>query len=430
MVKLLSLRAIVGLTAVALSIVLTFAVLRPFRIETVIERWRRQIDVTTDAQAPSAVQRLASFGRPAIPLLVELVGSVRPGVAAAAGQALRNRLEEIERLPVEEAQIDVELLIDSLAEHVEHFGPEGRVLAGQLVHSAIRVPTKSASVDRMKFNSQCRRILLATSQQRQQSAQPVKFSPNAPSASQAPIPGPRQTETLGGRDDIDRLLEVAAVPGGGLSMGDLEPPRLAIRTTSRSNSELAEPDPFPLQPVRIDKGPPRPELFWHTPQLKRIESPSPATSRQPNPNSSPERHSGVRKSPLESADSAGTGLVNLKVEQVIYRLGDKHVGMAKSAERELKRRGFRPAEIAIARRLADSDAMSRRMLVDQLPSIPGIDARPWLLQLASDEEADVRLAALSSLASLNDPTVTQRVIQLAVGDSDPRITRLADQLRR
>jgi hypothetical protein len=101
-----------------------------------------------------------------------------------------------------------------------------------------------------------------------------------------------------------------------------------------------------------------------------------------------------------------------------------------AAEAELGQRGLTAAQIDLARQLTDPDPAIRRGLVDALPAMPGMDARPWLLWLTADAHADVRLAALTVLATSRDPELLRRVEQLASRDRDPRIAALGDRIRQ
>ena len=60
---------------------------------------------------------------------------------------------------------------------------------------------------------------------------------------------------------------------------------------------------------------------------------------------------------------------------------------------------------------------------------PGVDARPWLVLLSDDEEADVRLAAVTVMATSNDPQLIEQAWQVVLHDRDPRIANLAPRLR-
>lgn len=98
-------------------------------------------------------------------------------------------------------------------------------------------------------------------------------------------------------------------------------------------------------------------------------------------------------------------------------------------ERELARRGFGRLPTSMVEQLLSPDAASRRSLVADLLAQPGVDARPWLILLSRDEEADVRLAAISTMATSNDPQLIEAAWQAALHDRDPRIADLAPRLR-
>ncbi|MHB8903060.1 MAG: HEAT repeat domain-containing protein, partial [Thermoguttaceae bacterium] len=101
-----------------------------------------------------------------------------------------------------------------------------------------------------------------------------------------------------------------------------------------------------------------------------------------------------------------------------------------SAEAELKRRGFDALRLSIARRVYDPDPKVRLELVRELPGIPGIGAAEWLLKMAADEHEDVRLAAISLLATLNDPVVLDQIESIARLDSSERVRQQALRLKQ
>jgi hypothetical protein len=99
-----------------------------------------------------------------------------------------------------------------------------------------------------------------------------------------------------------------------------------------------------------------------------------------------------------------------------------------SLQAELRRRGLSPNEIDLAERLFDSDPAVRKKLVAELPNIADIDATVWLLQCCKDEDADVRLASFSLLATSSNTILLQKLKNMAASDSDERILRIATQL--
>jgi hypothetical protein len=59
-----------------------------------------------------------------------------------------------------------------------------------------------------------------------------------------------------------------------------------------------------------------------------------------------------------------------------------------------------------------------------------IDARPWLVLLADDVSAEVRLGAITVMATSNDAMLLEKALAVALRDRDPRIADLAARLHR
>jgi hypothetical protein len=98
-------------------------------------------------------------------------------------------------------------------------------------------------------------------------------------------------------------------------------------------------------------------------------------------------------------------------------------------EEELTRRGFGRLSARLVRQLFSNDRAERLRLVDGVLTEPGVDARPWLIMLADDPAADVRLLAVTIMATSDDPTLIEKAWQVAISDRDPRIAGLASRLR-
>lgn len=95
----------------------------------------------------------------------------------------------------------------------------------------------------------------------------------------------------------------------------------------------------------------------------------------------------------------------------------------------LRRDTFTPELLRLAYRLYHPDKAIRLELVSQLPGTIGISSLFWWDALVADPHPDVRYAAISFLATLQDPQIRQRVIERAAADSDPRISRIGTRLR-
>jgi hypothetical protein len=98
------------------------------------------------------------------------------------------------------------------------------------------------------------------------------------------------------------------------------------------------------------------------------------------------------------------------------------------AEAELRRRGFGPVEFDLATRMLDGNASTRRELAGLLPQMTSVQPTPWLLWLARDDDADVRLTAVATLATSSDPATLEAVERLARDDRDARIRRCGEQI--
>jgi hypothetical protein len=100
------------------------------------------------------------------------------------------------------------------------------------------------------------------------------------------------------------------------------------------------------------------------------------------------------------------------------------------ARRELVRRGFSEVDLQLARQLFSPDVETRKQLARTVPRLSSVDAAQWLMWLAQDPEPDVRLVAISMLATTGDPALLDRVEAMARNDHDPQIKALEEQIRK
>jgi hypothetical protein len=135
-----------------------------------------------------------------------------------------------------------------------------------------------------------------------------------------------------------------------------------------------------------------------------------------------------RTSAAEAAERPPSDPKRMPLVRVMRMLHDTRPGAAEVAVRELHNRGLNHQQVELAKDLTNHDPAVRRRLVDRLPQVPGLAARPWLLWLCQDDDADVRLAALTFLATSTDPQLREHVRQIADRDVDPRIEALGRRL--
>ena len=100
------------------------------------------------------------------------------------------------------------------------------------------------------------------------------------------------------------------------------------------------------------------------------------------------------------------------------------------ARMALARRGFTKTHLALAERMFDPDVEQRKRTARTLPTLPGIDAGPWLLLLARDAHPEVRATALGLLATSPDPALAAKARQMAAQDPDPTVQGQTDPAKR
>jgi hypothetical protein len=83
--------------------------------------------------------------------------------------------------------------------------------------------------------------------------------------------------------------------------------------------------------------------------------------------------------------------------EVMRLLHHADYGVRFTAEKDLGRRGYTRDHLPLAKQLVHPDPRERRKLAEQLPRLANIDPRPWLLQLAEDDDLDVRRTAAGIL---------------------------------
>jgi hypothetical protein len=94
---------------------------------------------------------------------------------------------------------------------------------------------------------------------------------------------------------------------------------------------------------------------------------------------------------------------------------------------ELDRRGVKGPLVEVARRAADPNPTVRLQLAESLPTLNGVDARPWLLELSYDDDAAVRAAAVTLMATSGDLDLLKRVQQVSLDDPDDHTRAQAEK---
>ncbi len=377
------------------------------------ERLAARAEASTGGEVRLTVRRLADSGAEALGALVRLGGSANSEAAGAAQDAVGAQLAAWE--------IDFRTGRDerALAHRLQELGaalaaaaadPKFAAMGRAWTHrTALRIV---ALCDSLSAESSL--VVLAHCDSVLSTAKSTVASPPAPPRRDTIVPvpvaaAPKPTAA----SELAELLRSAAPPkpsaDGDLQVvGESTPPAIAparvdpaaaaplATATRREASGLLElRKPQPLSPP--------------APTESVVDVPSPLEARRLL-----RRYRQMSDRELTTRLVAASGYDALAIQQVLR-------------ERKLPASAVRPAPTSGAQRL---DA--ERLLFERVGKLPAAAARKLLRQLVADETeaADIRLEALTLLATSGDPQLAEIARRRALEDADPRVADLATQILR
>jgi hypothetical protein len=331
------------------------------------------------ADATAAVRQLAGMSRPPIAVLVGAATSGDRGVAATARQAINNVLRSCERQAkagerVKTASCQLAELAEALDLHCEKFSAADRDWLITTTQLIIDVANQLPAQYSPEVAIHCDKIFAIVGYDVPSDTKLVKrnsVGPSKPTGSQAnAAPAAEQPE---------------------------EEPFDASWRADWSNPvfRTLPPTPIDVEPRNIDPAPSSP------------------------PDERPPQHLEAMESPLAEVDS----------RTLLQRWLSADAANKAALEMHLAKRGFGRLSEPFVRQFSSSRTEDRLEFVDKVVTTPRVDARPWLMLLAEDRDADVRLAAVTIMATSNDATLVEKAWQAAIHDRDPRIAGLAERLR-
>ncbi len=379
---------------------------------------QQQLATVPDHKAAALLNRAGNLGQPGIAVLVEALGSDRLSVADAAKRELRETLRSYEILRAAESSPNLAILADALAQRVNTFGPAARCDAADLASRILSWPLDPNAVDRSQVIASCERVLRATRLEGHRPPRPIRRNVFAPLASDSRRvssaskgrdsgPSPHVSESPEPESDLPpssepaslpgaNIAQIARLPGGGLPIETLPVPELLDHETPE------------LRPLAA------------TPTVKPLERAEPPTA-------SADSGSSV-STDLGLARTNSAALKTVETVELMRNLQGGQSRRATGSRDELVRRGFSEIQLDLARRAFDPDPKVRRQLARSMPALRSVNPAPWLMLLSRDEDADVRLLAITLLATTADPAVLEQIEQLAQKDSDPRVRRQAERI--
>lgn len=187
------------------------------------------------------------------------------------------------------------------------------------------------------------------------------------------------------------------------------------------------PDELQLPPLPTPKKSPTAGTVPSASNSSALLDPLPHVGQSPELQRVPER--GTQQSQL-SPHVERQRLADLTLIELLKLWHDAPIAHRRTIEHELKDRGITARQIEIGTGLTAPNATERLRWIEQLPRITGFDAKPWLLWLSQDSDAQVRLAALGMMATASDPAFVRRAGEMSASDADSAVRELASKTLR
>lgn len=338
--------------------------------------WKSAIPTLPDSQVLPTLRQLADLGDDQIDYLVSQLGSDEERIARDAWQVLDERMTRWQLLKTKESSPKVAMLASSLARRVSTFRGESKRFASDLAAKALVWPTNRQEVDTTRLIADCDTILREASRKDLTSKRSTAVQQHASVGTY-----------LGNREPGAPVVEPA-----------LPPP--LDRATAKARRQ-GEPGIFKAP---ADEGP--------ATDKDSIARPAKALIGD-------DAHVDASSSYVASPDE----WAERTTLEVIKLLQSKNVLEASQAAMEFRRRGFGEVHLRFAEQLTAPDPQVRRKFAESLPLVSDTDVRPWLVWLSHDEDADVRLAAVSIMATRDDPEFRKRLRQLELEESNPAVLK-------
>lgn len=136
----------------------------------------------------------------------------------------------------------------------------------------------------------------------------------------------------------------------------------------------------------------------------------------------------IEKTPLGAI--APEEIAKCSVAELMRLLQHPNQSVQAIAEKQLRKRQFRDEHIALAYRMHHPKPEMRRGMVEALARVPDVQPTTWLMEMLRDSDADVRLAAITFIATSKDKKLFQDILDRVRKDDDPRITSLINKLEK
>ena len=356
------------------------------------------------ASLRAVVSELERLGLPSVEPLAELATCQRPDVAAAAQQALGRMLTTWEVTATEQGDakmfaVQAATLAAALDAHGDRFGAEGQRWANQLAQRLVTHSEQFPVAESWDVLASCdsllsRPVLPLPKQPVSASTTPASAAQPAPPTilPTVPPPAPQPAPTAPMATNARPLAKLTVVPP--------QPTLSAAGPSSNSSGNGLRPPLSPPEEVA-------PTAASVPPIGRVVDVPSPQEVR------------------LQAR-----AMRELSNRTLVARAAEGAATAAPAAKKALRDRGFSDGMLELTRQLEALPPPERRAALQRASELPPSDARKVLRWFVTDADADVRLQALTMLATTGDPQLGELARERAVEDADPRVAAFASELMR
>lgn len=363
--------------------------------------WENALSTADGENAPKAIQRLLTMGKPGLAAIARALGHPRDDVRESTFRALDYELSRWESGPHPEVMVKLTNLAEALAENMGQITPAYQSRVAKLAVRILRWPQTTPAYDGGRLLAACDRVLRACARSPAADAQPKRpFVDHT---------GRRKQQAFILRPPTPTVMP--ADPSMFLELTELTAPHL------------------PRADKAADQVHGQPRAFFPADAAALVAT-NDRTTNGGNPR--PQANHGAVASTNYSCDAktdppqddpAQVARRQMRVldPMLLFAQLNESPQVAAAAAAELDSRGFSSRQIETGKHLASPDAAERLRWAEALPGIRGIDARNWLLRLSRDVNLQVRRTAVGLLATDHDPEVMGRLRQIAVEETDPQL---------
>lgn len=351
--------------------------------EWLAERWLEALDEAPEEEVATRVAQIAELDEAGIDPLVECLDSPRTSVVDAASSELGNRLDRWELLPAAESSAKIALLVKAMQSRAAKWPAAPLRTASDFAHRALRWRLDTQTPAAMEIVAGCEAVLRASAALNRTVAAPVSLAVFSEDPSAA---NPR--DSWGDSRASSEILKHVAFddpqhpPSADLPLDvfplPAPPPWPAAEGKAAASPAQSEEGPLPItEPALLSPLPGRPVPLAELPAVSGDAAPN-----RPR--------------------AVGQSAEFVRLLAIMRNLHGDAAGVA-AAEAALRQAGLDDLRLEIARRITDPDPLKRKDIAEQLPRVPGLDARPWLIALSQDSDLAVAATASRVLATSGDP---------------------------